>query len=301
MISFNAHGKLLLTAEYAVLDGALALALPTRFGQSLEVQPTSELLQWQSFDADGSRWFEAEIDFVNQSINASSDKMVASRLLQVLNAAKTLNQDFIPSGSVNTRLEFSRHWGLGSSSTLISNIASWAGVNPFELLQATFSGSGYDIACAGATGPIWFQRINSQLESKPADFHPPFASHLSFAYLGQKQDSREGIRRYRAKAGDLPKHWIREISLISEEMAKSKNIVEFELLMKAHEILISDALELVPVQKSLFPDFWGTIKSLGAWGGDFVMVASQEDALETKSYLAEKGINTVFSWDELIL
>lgn len=301
MKSFYAHGKLLLTAEYAVLDGALALAVPTRLGQSLEVQSTGDLLHWNSFDADASRWFEAEIDFNNQLIISSSDTIVASRLLQILNAAKALNPDFFPSGPVSTRLEFSRYWGLGSSSTLIANMASWAGVNPFELLQSTFGGSGYDIACAGATGPIWFQRINSQPESKPADFQPTFASHLFFAYLGQKQDSREGIRRYRAKAADLPKHWIREISLISEEMAKSQNIADFELLMKTHETLISDALELVPVQKSLFPDFWGAVKSLGAWGGDFVMLASREDALETKSYLAEKGINTVFSWDELIL
>ena len=35
--TFYGHGKLLLTGEYAVLDGAKALSIPTRFGQSLEV------------------------------------------------------------------------------------------------------------------------------------------------------------------------------------------------------------------------------------------------------------------------
>ena len=37
--TFNAHGKLLLTGEYFVLDGALALALPCKLGQSMSIQP----------------------------------------------------------------------------------------------------------------------------------------------------------------------------------------------------------------------------------------------------------------------
>jgi mevalonate kinase len=37
MLDFYSHGKLLITSEYAVLDGAKALALPTRLGQKLSV------------------------------------------------------------------------------------------------------------------------------------------------------------------------------------------------------------------------------------------------------------------------
>ena len=40
--SFYAHGKLLITSEYLVLDGAEALALPTVYGQSLEVETIDE-------------------------------------------------------------------------------------------------------------------------------------------------------------------------------------------------------------------------------------------------------------------
>jgi len=39
--SFYGNGKLLLSAEYFVLDGAVALALPTKLGQSLHVQENS--------------------------------------------------------------------------------------------------------------------------------------------------------------------------------------------------------------------------------------------------------------------
>jgi len=40
--TFYSHGKLLLTAEYVILDGAKALALPTKFGQEMEISPISE-------------------------------------------------------------------------------------------------------------------------------------------------------------------------------------------------------------------------------------------------------------------
>ncbi|MEM0993828.1 MAG: GHMP kinase, partial [Bacteroidota bacterium] len=35
--SYYAHGKLLLTGEYAVLDGAVALAVPSKLGQRLDI------------------------------------------------------------------------------------------------------------------------------------------------------------------------------------------------------------------------------------------------------------------------
>ena len=61
MQTFYSHGKLLISAEYAVLDGALALALPTKFGQSLKVEPTHKnTIHWKSISNEGVVWFEAE-------------------------------------------------------------------------------------------------------------------------------------------------------------------------------------------------------------------------------------------------
>ena len=51
MQEFYSHGKLLISAEYAVLDGAKALALPTKLGQRLQVTKTNtEYILWKSFD-----------------------------------------------------------------------------------------------------------------------------------------------------------------------------------------------------------------------------------------------------------
>jgi len=75
--SFYSKGKLLLTGEYVVLDGAKALALPTKKGQSLIVQENdSSSLTWQSFDCHNKIWYETEIDtkyFFNSSASITNE------------------------------------------------------------------------------------------------------------------------------------------------------------------------------------------------------------------------------------
>ena len=63
--TFYSNGKLLITGEYVVLDGAKSLALPTKFGQNLSVEKvdSNQLIHWVSYDHDGSIWFEATIPF----------------------------------------------------------------------------------------------------------------------------------------------------------------------------------------------------------------------------------------------
>ena len=54
----------MLTGEYVVLDGAKALAVPTRFGQNLIVTSgNNQEIKWTSFDADKSVWFQDTITF----------------------------------------------------------------------------------------------------------------------------------------------------------------------------------------------------------------------------------------------
>ncbi len=73
---------------------------------------------------------------------------------------------------------------------------------------------------------------------------------------------------------------------------------EFAKLMEQHEIIMSDVLETKTVKEKLFPDFKGVVKSLGAWGGDFVMVISKENPT---NYFINKGYPTVFSYEEMVL
>mgnify|MGYP005690369501 FL=1 len=58
----SSNGKILLTSEYAVLKGALALAIPTKFKQSLIFeQNDSSSLIWKSYNSKNKIWFQCEM------------------------------------------------------------------------------------------------------------------------------------------------------------------------------------------------------------------------------------------------
>jgi hypothetical protein len=61
--TFYSHGKLLLTADYVVLDTADALGLPTKFGQKLEVETTAEAstVNWKSYLHNQEIWLNFQL------------------------------------------------------------------------------------------------------------------------------------------------------------------------------------------------------------------------------------------------
>ena len=302
MERYYSHGKLLLTGEYVVLDGAKALALPTKFGQHLKVQKTTESsIKWLSIDHRGNNWFEGAFEFSNDQFVCSYSNIheVGDRLARIFNSAYQLDKNILSKvlgTEVTTSLEFPKDWGLGTSSTLINNMATWLGLDPYSLLAMTFGGSGYDIACANASSGITFQIMENKPHIAAITFEPPFKSHLYFVYLNKKQDSREGIAHYRNNACDH-NALISEINGITEAMINCTTLDTFQKLMEQHEDLIANCIQMEVVKERLFPDFNGSIKSLGAWGGDFIMVASKTDP---KSYFMSKGYDTIISYKDMI-
>ena len=302
MSPYQAHGKFLLTSEYLVLKGALALALPLKLGQSLSVKPSSATsLQWNAYKPEGL-WFSVTLNSETLEIIKCSDPTKAEKLAQILKAIRTLNPiAFESHPHFETRLDFNPNWGLGSSSTLIANLARWANVNPYELLKLTFGGSGYDIACATAKRPLFYQLVDDNPKTESADFYPPFADNLFFIYQGQKQSSSREIKAFLAKANPnaLQKD-IEAVSEISRSVTKCENLDDFGLLMQCHERIIARCIGQEPVQKR-FPGFEGTLKSLGAWGGDFILAATEWDESQVKAYFKEKGLEVVFGYNDLVL
>ncbi|KPM32660.1 Hypothetical protein I595_1086 [Croceitalea dokdonensis DOKDO 023] len=298
---FYSNGKLLLTGEYAVLDGAEALALPTKFGQSLSVTPSNEpKLSWQSFNVDGSCWFTAELAIPELKIITTNDFKVAETLTLILQQVREQNPTFLMDATgycIKTVLTFERNWGLGTSSTLITNIALWGQVDPYQLLQHTFGGSGYDLACATAKTPLIFELKKKSVRIVPTVFKPVFADKLFFVYLNQKQDSRKAIKNYRAQP-IAKTELVRRISSLTHTILHAKTLDEFERLLVEHEQLLSEVLQIPRVQTRLFPDFEGTIKSLGAWGGDFVLATGNE---KTPGYFLAKGFHTVIPFEHMVL
>jgi mevalonate kinase len=300
----RAKGKLLLSGEYFVLDGAWALALPVRFGQALHVEADKEpnRLFWTSRNHEGNPWFLAEFECGSLDLVSATDARVGENLRNILRACRRQNPQFLPAGQGFKALihtDFPGAWGLGTSSTLIAALAAWAGADPYQLLFDTMGGSGYDIACAYAEGPILYRLAQQKPEVRPVAFQPAFAEQLFFVYLGKKQDSREGIRRYRERAPALGET-LRQVSDLAQAMLQAPDLQAFEGLLRLHEQHVGAALELPLVQAQYFPDYWGAVKSLGAWGGDFVLATSAKSHGETRQYFHDKGFDTVLGWGEMV-
>lgn len=305
---FYGNGKLLLTGEYSILDGAVGLAIPTVFGQHMSVSETKTPgLHWKSMTHENTCWIDITFHLTKnngkaiishpQNTEASPEE---TGLIKILTEAHRLNPSFLNESvgySVTTTLTFPKHWGLGSSSTLIAMVAEWAKVNPYTLLQNTFTGSGYDIACATHNTPILFQLKEKQPNSTAVSFNPSFKHQLYFVYLNQKQNSREGIALY--KNATFNKRGLADsLTTISTKALAATSVTEFSNLIESHEQLLSNTLLLPTVKQRLFPDFNGTLKSLGAWGGDFIMAISKENPTD---YFKDKGYNTILSYDDMAL
>ena len=311
MSCYSSHGKFLLTGEYLVLKGALALALPLKIGQTLTVEPFQEMsLQWNAHKPNGP-WFSATLNPKTLEIVHSDDQSKAEKLAQILKAVKQLNPKIFEGNDLKftTHLDFDPNWGLGSSSTLIANLARWTDIDPYELLNMTFGGSGYDIACATAEGPIYYQvktKVPEPVEGptpmvKPIDFQPHFANHLFFIYQGQKQSSSKEIKAFLEKANPVElQQDIDAVSEISRAVPKCESLDEFAMLMQCHERIIARCIGQEPVQKR-FPDFEGVLKSLGAWGGDFILAATKWTENQVRAYFKEKGLDVVFGYRDLVL
>lgn len=300
------RGKLLLTSEYFVLDGALALALPTKLGQHMEIETTdhedASIFQWVSKNSKGEVWFEAQLSPNKFHVIETNDKPTAIALQTILRSVKP-TKPFVSEHKitkVTTELDFPIEWGLGSSSTLIYAVAKWAGMNPFELLQETFKGSGYDIACAGEEQPILYQIENKVGKWETADFKPAFSKQLYFVYLGKKQNSRSGIKHYKSEVKN-PLKYTHLFTQLTKDILATTKLSDFERLLTEHEHMTSKILNLERSQTRYFADYeGGIVKSLGAWGGDFVLVSSSWSPEETKAYFNNKGFDIVLPYRKLI-
>jgi mevalonate kinase len=306
-LSFNSYynAKLLLTSEYLVLNGAKSLAVPLKFGQHLSVQENEQgLISWQSMANDGSSWFTGKYSLSEFSIIESNNPEIARYPQRLLVAAKKLNSAFCHSTNgyhVISTLNYPLLWGLGSSSTLIAAVAGWAGIDPFKLHFEVSKGSGYDIACAINDGPIIYSLNGNKPEFERVPFLPAFADKIYFVYQGNKQDSAEGIQKFRSRNSNPAHEIIEKANLLTARMMHSSTLPEFEEVMHEHEIMISNLLEMPSIRQTVFSDMPGEVKSLGAWGGDFCMLTWRDDPGLLSAYLKSKDLETWFSYNDIVL
>lgn len=312
MDNFYSNGKLLLTGEYVVLDGAKALAIPTNFGQGLSINSSQDKLKgeliWESFTDTDELWLQVVFDLprlriITATFDAALDggnDALAENLQNTLIEAKKMNPNFLSNEQgfiVKSKLTFPRNWGLGSSSTLINNIAQWTQVNAFQLQFNTFGGSAYDIACAQNNTPIIYQLKDKKPFVEVSKFNPTFKDQLYFVYLNKKQNSREGIAIYKNNTKNTSTE-VDEISQLTQQISTCNLVTDFEKLLAEHETIISKLIQQKPIQEQLFSDYFGQTKSLGAWGGDFILATGNED---TPNYFKQKGFEIVIPYSGMVL
>ncbi len=304
-VKIFSHGKLLITSEYLVIDGAQALALPTRKGQWLYAHKISEnQIHWISKNHIGGIWFEGYFDNQSLEYKNGSDEIIGRKLSQILKAAtlfdaqKTLQKT---GWQVETHLDFPNNWGLGSSSTLLCNLAKWLNIDVYQLHFAVSKGSGYDIACGMESKALQYEVHHEKPLINIIDFNPEFKSNIYFLHLNQKQISDKEVARY----SDLKKELqldeiISQFNEITSTVIGAQNLETFESLMIMHETLLSNILQQETIKEQLFQMYQGGIvKSLGAWGGDFVMVTARNES--DLDYFKNKGFDTILKFEEMII
>jgi len=300
ILTYKSNGKFLITAEYLILKGGIGLALPLKRGQTLTIKKNdSSFINWQS-TVKGSAWFECKLQIENLSVISTTNEEISNSLVNVLQVCKEGNPQFLISGvDAVIDADFNLAWGLGSSSTLINNVANWANINPYQLLEKTFGGSGYDIACAGAKGAITYQLTTEGKKVNDIDLKLPFSNEIFFVYLGKKMNSRTGMSYFKehAKYGEKE---INEINSITNEIISSQSIHHFEVQINKHEKIMSEILQMPTIKESTFANYPRSIKSMGAWGGDFVLVTGNS-LQEVSTYFHSKGLDTIIPYKDLVL
>ena len=90
---------------------------------------------------------------------------------------------------------------------------------------------------------------------------------------------------------------VKYFSKLTNNFLSATNLTDFKSYMLDHENILSKELNLTTVKDKLFKDFEGEIKSLGAWGGDFILAAGPTNS---PSYFKKNGYNTVIPFNKMV-
>lgn len=294
------HGKLLISGEYLILEGAVGLAVPLKWGQSLKMSESQGAeVHWVSMDHQGKKWFECKLNLIDFTVEKTSDEKKSRFIQNLIQSAARLNSDFLSKWKkykVTSALEFDPDWGLGSSSTLIANLAEWAELSPFELYFDTQKGSGYDVAAAVSDAPLLYQKKEEELSFETFDWDQNLMKSIVVFYQGNKQDTQSEVEAWQKN-----KRWnqkdVDRMSTLSESLADCQKIDDAIPLFRENLKMIETILDRRAFD-GRFTDFEGVIKPLGGWGGDFGLALSQ-DVEYTTRYISSQGLSHHFVLGEI--
>jgi mevalonate kinase len=253
--------KLLLFGEYSILNGGCGLTVPIKYTQRMTTKENENK---------GIRWFTKSIN-VDYLTNSDFIKKVETYLIS----------NNINNIDIYTKLDYPINWGLGSSAGTIVNLCNIFKLNRMHFYKCVENGSGYDVLCIDRKCPTIYQD-GSITETR---YIPKFKDNLYFVYLGNKSNTANAILESKKD-----KTITREIDNIIQEVLNCNNLQYFNLLIREHETMVSKLANQQKAKDRLFKDYFGEVKSLGAWGGDFVLATSNRNKTETFKYFERKGM-----------
>jgi mevalonate kinase len=224
----------------------------------------------------------------------STDADIAARLVENLQVVLKNTNLLKEPKRFTTQLEFPNEWGLGSSSTFTSLLAQCAGVNALQHFRTVHGGSGYDLACATADGPILYQLQDEESIVRPATIDFDFTDDLGFVYLGNKQLTSESLNLVQRKPFSLAQ--IETFNNLTDAFLNASHVDDLERVIEEHESILSEHLGLPKVKEKHFSSYPGAAKSLGGWGGDFAMVTRFESS---RKWLTDNGYKVIFPFKSL--
>lgn len=272
----------MLCGEYAVLCGALAIAFPTKFRQCMEVEyrPGTGLIHWQSYDFEGFQWLRCSFH-PDDDCSVHALKNVLQPIQAMLCCVRRHRPELMPADqdiTFRVKASFRKEWGLGSSSALIANMARWSGVDPWELMQLSFPGSGYDVAVAFHGKALTYRLAENERQIKFLEFVPAWLGDFRVVFTGKKVNSRDSVNENKSMFHKL-EPFVAELDRIARGLLTAESCDEACVLLRNYESILADTLEMEPGAR-LFPSYSGTIKSLGAWGGDAILVEYRQGEFE---------------------
>ena len=268
--------------------------MPTSFGQHLSVESHQgpEHVLWEALDHENRQWFTAGFDHEGRVLHCSSADM-AEKLQGFLAPVRNSNAWNAPV-RVQTKVDFPRLWGLGTSSTLCALLAQWAEIDALSY-RKLHGGSGYDLACAQASGAISYALVDGEPEVLPVQL-PEVLQSVVFVYRGAKQQTDSSLKLVGRKPFSAAQ--CEEITQLSEGFLQANSLNELESIIEQHELLIANHLGLERAIEGPFKGIRGQVKSLGGWGGDFVMLTRFE---ENRQWLEANGFNAIIPFETMAL